>query len=57
MIMTSLVVSIILTIITLLLTILTITQGYKFKHTIDPLNEGDEVREYTDNGEHRRNLK
>lgn len=54
MIVTSLVVGLVLTVITLLLTLLTISKGYSFKHTIDPLNEGDKVREYTDNGEHRR---
>lgn len=51
MLIASLVVGLILTVITLLLTLLTISKGYGFKHTIDPLNEGDKVRVYTDNGE------
>lgn len=50
MIITSLVVGLVLTVVTLLLTLLTISQGYAYKHTIDPLNEGDEVREFTGNG-------
>jgi len=50
MLVTAIVVSLVLTVITLLLTILTINQGYKYKHTIDPLEEGDEVREFTGNG-------
>lgn len=50
MVITSIVVSLLLTVGILLLTLLTISKGYGFKHTIDPLKEGDEVREYTDNG-------
>ena len=50
MLMTAIVVSLVLTAIILWLTILTISQGYKYKHTIDPLEEGDEVREYTGDG-------
>ncbi|MEI3612450.1 YtzI protein [Pseudogracilibacillus sp. SO30301A] len=51
MVVTSLVVGLVLTVVTLLLTLVTISQGYGFKHTIDPLKEGDQVREYTDNGD------
>lgn len=40
----------VLTIGTLVLTLVTINKGYSYKHTIDPLNEGDEVREYSGNG-------
>ncbi|MBO1002677.1 YtzI protein [Pseudogracilibacillus auburnensis] len=50
MIMTSLVVGVVLTVVTLLLTLLTISKGYSFKHTIDPLKEEDKVREFTGNG-------
>ncbi|TQS75920.1 YtzI protein [Ornithinibacillus gellani] len=53
MIMTSIVVSLLFTIIVLWLTLITISKGYGLKHTIDPLNEGDEVREYTDKGDYR----
>lgn len=50
MIITSLVVGLVLTVITMLLTLLTISKGYSYKHTIDPLKKGDEVREYTGDG-------
>lgn len=50
MVITSIVVSLILTVVIMLLTILTISQGYAYKHTIDPLKEGDKEREYTGNG-------
>lgn len=40
----------VLTIGTLVLTLVTINKGYAYKHTIDPLNEDGEVREYTGNG-------
>lgn len=50
MIITSLVFGLVLTVGTLLLTLLTINKGYSFKHTIDPLEEDDEVREYSGNG-------
>lgn len=50
LIITSLIVGIVLTILTLWLTLVTISKGYSYKHTIDPLNEGDEVREFTGNG-------
>lgn len=55
MVMTSLVVGLILTVLTLWLTLVTISKGYGFTHTIDPLNEGEEIREYTDNA--HRNLR
>jgi len=48
--MTSIVVGLVLTIAIMLLTLLTISKGYEYKHTIDPLKEGDEVREFTGNG-------
>lgn len=51
MMMIALVVGLVLTIVTLLLTVLTISKGYGFVHTVDPLKEGDKVREYTGNGE------
>lgn len=54
MMMTSLIVSLIFTAIVLWLTLITISKGYGYKHTIDPLKEGEEVRVYTDNGEHRK---
>lgn len=50
MVVTSLVVGIVLTVLTLWLTLITISKGYAYKHTIDPLNEDDEVREFTGNG-------
>lgn len=50
MIIASLIFGLVLTVGTLLLTLLTINKGYSFKHTIDPLEEGDEVREYSGNG-------
>lgn len=50
MLVTSIVIGLVLTVGTLVLTLFTITQGYAYKHTIDPLNEGDEVREFTGNG-------
>lgn len=40
----------VLTVMTLVLTLITISKGYSYTHTIDPLNEGDEVREFTGNG-------
>lgn len=50
MLITSIVVGLVLTVLTLWLTLVTISKGYAYKHTIDPLNEGDEVREFTGNG-------
>jgi len=43
---TSLVISILLTLVILYLSMLTITKGYGYKHTIDPLveDENDETR-------------
>lgn len=50
MIITSLIVGLVLTVITMLLTLLTISKGYSYKHTIDPLEDGEEVREFTGDG-------
>lgn len=50
MLVTVFVVGFVLTIATLLLTLFTISKGYSYVHTIDPLKEGDEVREFTGNG-------
>ncbi|HLR65230.1 MAG TPA: YtzI protein [Pseudogracilibacillus sp.] len=50
MLMMSLIVGIVLTVFTLWLTLVTISKGYSFKHTIDPLEEDGEVREFTGNG-------
>lgn len=50
MLVTAFVIGLVLTVATLALTLLTISKGYSFKHTIDPLEEGDEVREFTGNG-------
>lgn len=50
MLITSIVVGLVLTVLTLWLTLVTISKGYAYKHTIDPLNEGEEVREFTGNG-------
>lgn len=47
---TSIVIGIVLTVVTLWLTLVTISQGYSFKHTVDPLEKGDEVREFTGDG-------
>lgn len=50
MFVTAIVVGLILTVFTLVLTLVTIFKGYSYTHTIDPLNEDDEVREFTGNG-------
>jgi len=50
MLVTSIVVGIVLTVLTLWLTLVTISKGYSYTHTVDPLKEGDEVREFTGNG-------
>lgn len=50
MLMGSLVAGLILTVITLLLTLLTISKGYSFKHTVDPINEEDKTRVFTGDG-------
>lgn len=57
MVMTSIVAGIILTVLTLWFTLITISKGYSFTHTIDPLNEGEEVREYNDNSHRNRKKK
>lgn len=49
-IITSIVIGLILTAVTLWLTLITISKGYEYKHTIDPLKKGDKVREFTGNG-------
>lgn len=51
MIMTSIIVSVIFTIIILVLTLVTISRGYGYKHTVDPIKKGEKVREFTGNGE------
>ncbi|HIV74467.1 MAG TPA: YtzI protein [Candidatus Pseudogracilibacillus intestinigallinarum] len=50
MVVTSIVVGLVLTVLTLVLTLVTISKGYSYKHTIDPLNKEDEVREFSGNG-------
>jgi len=51
--MTVLVISIILTVGILLLSLLTISQGYGYKHTIDPLEKNeDEPKKEKDDSNH-----
>ncbi|HLQ73235.1 MAG TPA: YtzI protein [Bacillota bacterium] len=44
--MGTMIASLIFTLVVLLLTILTITKGYGYKHTIDPVDEEESVEEY-----------
>ena len=47
--MSAMVISIVLTIVVLLLTLLTISQGYGYKHTIDPpVNKGEHDNDNND---------
>lgn len=50
MLVTAFIVGLVLTVLTLVLTLITISKGYSYTHTIDPLNEGEEVRKFTGNG-------
>lgn len=43
--MMTMIVSIVFTIIVLILSLLTITKGYGYKHTIDPISEDEEHHE------------
>lgn len=57
MVITALIISILFILLILVMVLVQIHLAYNYKHTINPLKEGDEIRIYTDKGEHRRKNK